>query len=122
MGDEAIDLIPVTQLFVRYGLSSSAVYKRMADLGIERQKLGNRAYVTADQVALLDELHEHMRQGGNTAEFLTIRKLNPANPAITGAADQSVELSSGLILSQADIWKLTRAIIAEMVALFRKGS
>ncbi|WP_121970693.1 hypothetical protein [Leptolyngbya sp. BC1307] len=122
MSDEEGSQIPVTQLFTRYGLSKSAVYKRMADLGIKRQKLGNRAYIAADQVALLDELHEHIKQGGNTAEFLVNRKLNLANPATTGAADQSVELSSGLVLSQTDLWKLARAIIAEIVAIFRKGS
>lgn len=119
MRDEEGSQIPVTQLLIRYGLSKSAVYKRMADLGIKRQKLGNRAYVATDQVALLDELHEHMKQGGNTAEFLAIRKLNPVT---TGAADQSVELSSGLVLNQTDLWKLARAIIAEIVAIFRKGS
>ncbi len=84
--------------------------------------MGNRAYVTADQLALLDELHEHIKSGGNTAEFLANRELHTAPPQPTEPTDQSVQLSSGLVLNQTDIRKLIWAISAEIIAKFGKDS
>ena len=72
MGDGNVDRIPVNQLSDRYDLARSAVYKRMADLGIERKKIGNRAYVSEAQLALLDELHSFIGVGGNVAEFIEL--------------------------------------------------
>jgi len=43
MSDGNIDRILVNHLSDRYQLARSAVYKRMSDLGIEREKIGNRA-------------------------------------------------------------------------------
>ena len=106
-----IDRIPVNQLSARYNLARSAVYKRMADLGIEREKIGNRAYVSADQLALLDELHSFIGVGGNVAEFIKRKGLDkPDNQA----EDDSSGQSSGLALNQADMVKLVSAIAAEM--------
>ncbi|MGD1900271.1 MAG: hypothetical protein ACFB16_25440 [Phormidesmis sp.] len=106
-----IDRIPVNQLSDRYKLARSAVYKRMADLGIEREKIGNRAYVSAEQVALLDELHSFIGVGGNVAEFIARKGLDKPNRQID--SDSSGQ-SSGLALDQSDMVKLISAIAAEM--------
>ncbi len=115
-----IDRIPVNQLITRYKLARSAVYKRMADLGIEREKIGNRAYVNADQIALLDELHDFIQVGGNVAEFIARKGLRPAGSTsadLNGqSAEESSELTAGLSLSQADMLKLISAFASEMAA------
>ena len=105
-----IDRIPVNQLSDRYNLARSAVYKRMADLGIEREKIGNRAYINSEQVALLDELHSFIGVGGNVAEFIARKGLDKPE---TQSGDSSGR-SSGLALNQSDMVKLVSAIAAEM--------
>ena len=105
-----IDRIPVNQLSDRYKLARSAVYKRMADLGIEREKIGNRAYVSAAQVALLDELHSFIGVGGNVAEFIARKGLDKPDSQSKDSSGQS----SGLALDRSDMVKLISAIAAEM--------
>lgn len=111
-----IDRIPVNQLSDRYKLARSAMYKRMSDLGIEREKIGNRAYVSAEQVELLDELHSFIGIGGNVAEFIARKGLDKPNKQASGeSAGQASGQSSGLALNQADLMKIVSAIAAEMV-------
>lgn len=114
MSSGNIDRIPVNQLSDRYKLARSAVYKRMADLGIEREKIGNRAYVSAEQVALLDELHSFIGVGGNVAEFIARKGLDKPSTQSKDASGQSSGRSSGLALDRADMVKLVSAIAAEM--------
>ncbi len=112
-----IDRIPVNQLSDRYHLARSAVYKRMSDLGIEREKIGNRAYVSNEQVKLLDELHSFIRIGGNVAEFIQRKGLDRAsNSSADASVGQSSGRSSKLALDQSDMVKLISAIAAEMSA------
>jgi hypothetical protein len=54
----------------RYGIARSNLYTRLKDLGIEPEKMGKKAYVNAEQLQLLDALHEHIQKGGTTGEFL----------------------------------------------------
>ncbi|MEM8505362.1 MAG: hypothetical protein AAF716_19685 [Cyanobacteria bacterium P01_D01_bin.1] len=116
MSDGNIDRIPVNQLSDRYQLARSAVYKRMSDLGIEREKIGNRAYVSNDQVKLLDELHSFIGVGGNVAEFIERKGLNRGSSPANESAGQASGQSSGLALNQSDMVKLISAIAAEMSA------
>ncbi len=114
MSSGNVDRIPVNQLSDRYKLARSAVYKRMADLGIEREKTGNRAYVNAEQVALLDELHSFIQVGGNVAEFMARKGLEMGGPQSSGSGNSAD--SSGLALNQSDMVKLVSAIAAEMAS------
>jgi len=118
MSDDGVDLIPVSQLIDRYSLARSAVYKRMADLGIKREKVGNRAYVNAEQVKLLDELHSFIQVGGNIAEFTTRKGLVDSPKAKSSKSGGSE--SSGLALNQSELVKLVSAIAAEMTAQMRQ--
>ena len=112
-----IDRIPVNQLSDRYKLARSAMYKRMADLGIEREKIGNRAYVSAEQVELLDELHSFIGVGGNVAEFIARKGLDkPDRQSASESSAQTSGQSAGLALSNADMVKMVSAIAAEMAA------
>jgi hypothetical protein len=114
-----VDRIPVNQLSDRYKLARSAVYKRMADLGIEREKIGNRAYVSDEQVALLDELHDFIQIGGNVAEFITRKGLDVGGTQSAKDSDQLTDGSGGLALNQSDMVKLVSAIAAELTSQLR---
>ncbi|MFQ4134876.1 hypothetical protein PGN35_001010 [Nodosilinea sp. PGN35] len=75
MNPGEIDRYPVSQLQDRYSLARSAVYKRMQDLKVVPQKVGQRSYITAQQLQLMDELHRFIHQGGSAAEFIEARGL-----------------------------------------------
>jgi hypothetical protein len=114
-----VDRIPVNQLSDRYKLARSAVYKRMADLGIEREKIGNRAYVSDEQVSLLDELHDFIQIGGNVAEFITRKGLDVGMAQSAKASNQPADASGELALNQSDMVKLVSAIAAEITSQLR---
>ncbi len=123
MSGANVDRIPVNQLSDRYKLARSAVYKRMADLGIGREKIGNRAYVSDEQVALLDELHDFIQIGGNVAEFITRKGLDvgaaQSAKATNQSANPSIDVSGELALNQSDMVKLVSAIAAEITSQLR---
>ena len=54
-----------------------SIYKRIKDIGIQPTKIGVRAVVNSEQLALLDSLHEFIQGGGTTAEFIFYRGLDP---------------------------------------------
>lgn len=79
-----VDRFPLSQLPSRYGIARSALYTRLKDLQLEPIKEGRKAYVNAEQLQLLDDLHEHIQQGGTTGEFLKQRNTSALvqdNPA-----------------------------------------
>jgi hypothetical protein len=51
---------PIKQLPERYGLVRSAVYVRMKRLNITPHTQGNRSYINANQLDLLDDLHDFL--------------------------------------------------------------
>lgn len=65
-----IDLIPLAQLPSRYGIARSNLYTRLKDLKIESVKQGRKAFVSGDNLRLLDGLHAHLEKGGTTNEFI----------------------------------------------------
>ncbi|MGD1865772.1 MAG: hypothetical protein ACFB0D_14570 [Phormidesmis sp.] len=73
---EFVGLTPVVDLLDRYKLGRSVIYKRLKDLGIKPKKISVRTYVNAEQLKLLDSLHEFIQGGGTTAEFLFHRGQN----------------------------------------------
>ncbi len=73
-----IDNFPVSQLQSRYSIGKQAVYNRLDALGIKPFKEGNRSYITAMQLRLLDELHQHIAAGGTMADF-SADKASPAD-------------------------------------------
>jgi hypothetical protein len=54
-----VDELPLKSLPARYGVARSQIYNRINALGIVTVKRDkNKAYVTADQITLLDRIHE----------------------------------------------------------------
>lgn len=119
MNNGEIDRIQVSQLIERYDLVKSAVYKRLEALGIEPEKIGNKSFVNAAQIRILDELHEFINRGGTTAEFLELkgfqksRELPPDPPSGT---------SSGLSTTQSDLLQFMSAFAAEFAARFQPNT
>jgi DNA-binding MarR family transcriptional regulator len=95
MGSGEIDRIQVSQLMARYDLARSAVYTRMTALGITPIKIGNKAFINAEQLRQLDDLHLHIQGGGNTAEFQEMRGYRRKK--------ESQDESTGLTAGQGDI-------------------
>jgi hypothetical protein len=57
-------------LIEKYGIKTAAYYERLKFLGIKAKKDSqNKAYLDAEQVALLDELHEHIVSTGKMEGF-----------------------------------------------------
>lgn len=61
----------VQNLLKRYGLNSrTSLYKRLNYLEMELSKDNDdKIFATPDQLKLLDQLHDHIRAGGNMATF-----------------------------------------------------
>ena len=76
MNLDSIGWLAVNQLGDRYQISKSIIYKRMSALKMQSQKIGNRAYLSAEQLAMMDALHKFIKSGGSTAEFLFLQSLD----------------------------------------------
>lgn len=64
-----IDPYPVAELQSRYGIRKQAVYNRLEALNIKPKKYGNRSYIILEQLQILDQLHDHITDGGTMADF-----------------------------------------------------
>ncbi|MEA5504839.1 MarR family transcriptional regulator [Halotia wernerae UHCC 0503] len=64
-----LDRVPVAQLPDKYGIVKSVLYDRINRLGIKPTKIGNKSYVSGEQLELLDLLDAHMKAGGSMADF-----------------------------------------------------
>lgn len=112
MNSGEIDRYPVNQLQDRYSLARSAVYKRMQDLRVLPEKVGQRAYITAQQLRLMDELHSFINQGGSAAEFIEARGLRQRSS--NGGNGQSSG-GSALTTTSNDFGGLISAIVSEVM-------
>lgn len=65
-----LDGFPVKELFNRYDIGRTVLYERINALKIDIEKRGSRGYISAEQLALLDDLDSHIKDGGTTPEFL----------------------------------------------------
>lgn len=64
-----IDPYPVSELQSRYSIGKQAVYNRLDALKIKPEKHGNRSYISLEQLQILDQLHDHINDGGTMADF-----------------------------------------------------
>ena len=63
---------PISQLLTRYRITKPALYSRMKGLGISTFKIGRKAYVSSEDIELLDRLEQHIYDGGTIADFVRI--------------------------------------------------
>lgn len=109
-----LDRVPSKKLEERYGIVRSALYTRISALKIKPKRVGNRAFVTKEQLQLLDDLHAHIQAGGTTAEFLEANGI-PRGPARNGqgSSNGSQEEPAGAALA---LSKLQSETIMKLVA------
>ncbi|HSM83986.1 MAG TPA: hypothetical protein VLS96_20010 [Nodosilinea sp.] len=118
MNPGEIDRYPVNQLQDRYSVARSAVYKRMEQLGIAPKKVGQRSYINAQELHLMDELHQFINQGHSAAEFIEMRGLRQrqnGNGSPGGAGSGSALATTG------DFGGLISAIVSEVMSRVGMG-
>ncbi len=112
-----IDGFPVAQLPSRYGVARSVVYSRLSALKIEPSKRKNKAYITNEQLQLLDELNEHLkRKGATVAEFQAIAGLGdkPAQTEPIRLSDSTQDRQTGQLTTLDSLASL--GFLAEAIA------
>ena len=83
------------ELCEKLGIGTSTYYNRLSHLGIEASKDSEGTYITAEQMKLMEELSEHIKQTGKMKGFRVGGEL---------AVSESSGLASGLeIPVQSDI-------------------
>lgn len=117
MASSEIDKFPVSQLPSRYELARSAVYKRMEQLGIAPEKIGQRSYVNASELQLMDELHRFIGHGGSAAEFIEAKGLKQRKSRKnTGNGQAPGANSSDLANISPDFGSFISGIVSEVLA------
>ena len=97
-----IDSLPVSSLPDRYGVARSQIYNRLNKLNLQTQKRGNKAYVNAQQIAQLDDIHQLITQGLSLDEAVAQMQSN-SDPPITpqdSPTRQSHETSQDSLMRQ----------------------
>lgn len=64
------DKFPTNQLQDRYGINRSVVYNRLEALQLKPQRDGNRAFISGEQLQLMDDFDAHLKAKGRTNEFV----------------------------------------------------
>ena len=67
---------PIRELPERYGIARSAIYVRMKRLNITPHTQGNRSYINASQLELLDKLHDFLAEDSGRTIDDFLRSLN----------------------------------------------
>jgi hypothetical protein len=114
MNPGEIDRFPVGQLQGRYNLARSAVYKRMEQLGIAPERVGQRAFLNAQQLHLMDELHTFINQGGSAAEFIEARGLRQSPRGHGNSQGQPAHGNASALANTPDMGGFISAIVAEV--------
>jgi len=89
-------LTPMAELASRWGITPNTVSRRLAFLGIKPERQGNLRYITAEQLALGDDLQSHIVSGKPMELFpradqpeggLVARRV-PSNGLVAGQVEQ----------------------------------
>ena len=67
-------LTPMADLATKWGITANTVSRRLAFLGIKPERQGNLRYITADQLALGDDLQGHIISGKPMELFRIVNK------------------------------------------------
>ncbi|WP_334181084.1 hypothetical protein DOP62_14330 (plasmid) [Synechococcus elongatus PCC 11801] len=90
------------ELQKRYGLKTpNALRSRVEGLGIQPQQDGRSRVVAITDVALLDELHEHLGSGGTISSFL--RSKGMAIATVEDSADSDADAVSDSVSDLATV-------------------
>lgn len=60
----------IDELTKRYEISRPALYKRIKATKIQIKKDGNKSYLLAEDIEILDDLAQYLQKGGNMSTFV----------------------------------------------------
>ncbi|MFW6359395.1 MAG: hypothetical protein ACOC0N_09330 [Chroococcales cyanobacterium] len=87
--ESEIDRFPVKNLMERYNITRSVLYNRFKGLGIVPTRFGRQSYVTGEELALLDQLHQYIQAGGYITDFIKDYKIDEETESLP--PEQEVE-------------------------------
>jgi hypothetical protein len=98
---ELIDY-PIKELPQRYSIARSAVYVRMKRLNITPHTQGNRSYISASQLELLDDLHDFLVEDSSRTidEFLRWLSAVELSESRFSSTGQLIRQQTGHIIRQ----------------------
>lgn len=85
-----------SKLSQRYGIIRSVVDQRLEALCIKPIGVGNKSYITPDELQLMDDLDDHLEAGGKTEEFVSegIEAGSSLQPVAPSTANESAIVHS----------------------------
>ncbi len=123
MVEAEIDPYPVSELTTRFGIGRTALYARLNTLTIVPTKQGGKAFVSLWQVQRFDALHEHLKKGGELADFERVHRSDgesgeQANPVLSDATPSRLsrsEASGALDFLRMDVQSAAELVAALVV-------
>jgi hypothetical protein len=117
-----IENISVSDLPERFNIKKQAFYNRLQHCGIKPIKIGNKAYINSDQLAVLENLHEHLINGGSMSSLVESsgQSIESSLVESTGQSIESSQLSQLIDLIVKSNHELllatnkTRSVLANM--------
>jgi hypothetical protein len=83
----------IKQLCDRYALTSrQALYDRLKALGITLSRQGRSSYATPEQIELLDQIHQHLAEGGSLKTFTPIAETTVTFEPVSSGLDKSLDI------------------------------
>jgi hypothetical protein len=101
---DAEALTPMAELARKWAVTSNTVSRRLAFLGIRPKRVGNFRYITAEQLELASQLHDHITANKPMEQFarpdqpeggLVARQVR-AEPQVLGQVEQMAALVTAL--------------------------
>jgi hypothetical protein len=116
-----VDELPVAVLPDRYKVARSQVYNRVKALGLETTKRNNKAYVNAEQIAQLDQIHHLIQQGRRLEDAAAqVRQDSPTGQSYETTKQHSVAPDQNSLVrqsygtaGQAELLQLLSAIASQ---------
>jgi hypothetical protein len=108
----------IKQLCDRYSLTSrQALYDRLKALGITLNRHGRSSHATPEQIELLDQVHQHLAEGGSLKTFTPMAETTVTFELVNPGLDSSLDIvDSGL-----DINPQTLALLNLMQSFNRRS-
>ena len=83
-------MLPIAELLERYQLKTrQSLYNRINALGIEPARKGNKVMFDEEAVKLLDQLDEHLTEGGTLNNFVPTSEVSTVGSSIEPIAAES---------------------------------
>ena len=123
----------VSELCDRYSIKSrKSLYSRLDGLNITLDKDGNKSYATEEQIKLLDQQNEHIKEGGTLKSFTptatvevtvhdTATQHNQDTASIVETAQHTPQLSTPSILLGDIVQNISLAIALLKIARSSEG-